>query len=193
MELRKKFNIILWAFILLFIFNITTFFIVFNKHRQFYKNQQSTSDSTNMNCNPNFHQPQRGLFAQLIIDELQLSPEQQQEFRTIQSNFITSTHQHFDSIRIYNDLIDTMISNNDTNQAKYHQYCENIGRVHVDLKENFITYYFDIQQILDDNQKKKLFKVFSDFKKQRMFAGGPPDAPPPHPFNGQGHRYRHGQ
>lgn len=183
MELRQKFKIIVWAFIFLLLLNAVTIFMIFNKKNSTSNFNHPIDTSSNFNPPNNNHPPQGGMFADVLITELELSQDQIQDFNFILQNFKQNSHSNFDSLKYYSDLIEYQLENHSIDTFLLQEYANKIGYFQASLKMNFIYYYLDIKNILTDSQKLKLFEVFMEFKKNQRFHNNPQNN---HPGNRHG-------
>lgn len=191
MELRQKFKIIVWTFVFLLILNVSTILLVLSKENT---NRPIYPPPNDSNCFNNHHgnmpMPQAGLFSDLIISELKLSDEQIAKFTEIRQNFMFKSHEIFDSINFYNNLIDIDLQNYNLDTNSLYLYSKKIGDFHALLKINFVNYYLDIENILTQKQSQKLYSIFIEFKQQNQFNNS--HQGPPRNNNFQGNRHRHG-
>jgi len=170
MELRKKFRILFWAFILLIIINISTVFTFVYKNNATADNQAPQDSVAPIDFKHPGPSPKEGLFTKLLIDELYLTPEQIEEFKFIKQNFLEQSHVSFDSIRYFNEMIDSNLKDNQGASEDIELYASKIGEYHAQLKIDFVNYYANIYNILTNEQKEKLYDVFVEFKKQQNFS-----------------------
>lgn len=190
MELRQKFKIVVWAFVFLLILNVSTILLVLNKkntNRPIYPPQNDSSCVNNHHGN--MPMPQAGLFSDLIISELQLSDEQIAKFTVIRQNFMYKSHEIFDSVRFYNNLIDVDLQNHNLDTNSLYLYSKKIGDFHAVLKINFVNYYLDIENILTQEQSENLYYIFIEFKQQNQFNNSHQGPPRNNNFQGNGHRH----
>ncbi|MBN2662607.1 MAG: hypothetical protein JXR68_03060 [Bacteroidales bacterium] len=195
MELRQKFKIVVWAFIFLLILNVSTILLILSKKNGSQPNYPPPNDSCFAHDNSgNMQMPQAGMFSDLIISELDLSDDQIGEFYSIRQNFMHKSHNVFDSIKYYNNIIDFELQNHNLDSSSLKLYSEKIGDFHAVLKINFVNYYVDIENILTEEQSKNLFSIFIEFKQQRQYhnnhQGHPNQNFGPGDGNGYGHKHR---
>ncbi len=178
MTIKQKFNILVWAFVVLLVFNISLLATIF-LHQIKEHNAQNQNDTTMYQNLPPQMPPQRGFFKQLIINDLQLSDEQIAEFEVYKHDFIVQSHIYFDSIQIYNQTINTELNKQNPDMQLINMYATKIGNIHKTLKMNFVNYYLNIKSILTPEQQAKLPEVFEKFRQH-----------PPMNSPGQQHRHR---
>lgn len=112
--------------------------------------------------------PNSGYFRDLLISELDMNSAQIEKFDVYRQEFIHQSHIYFDSIKIYSDIIDNQLSNDNYENDIIEINAKKIGNLHTKLKLNFVNYYSNIHSILEESQYKKFHTIFIDFKKQKQ-------------------------
>lgn len=176
MELKKKFKLIFWAFIILLLLNISTIiFLIVNKPILPFPPREK----------PLNMQQQDQHFIDYIAQNIDLSKEQMDKIAGMRDKFLDKTHSNLDSLHFYNDQIDLLMQNYNDDSSKINDYSSKIAFFHTQLKLNFAHYYFNILSVLTSEQKIKYYDVYQDFRKCNM----QPNPDENKHRNRNGHRY----
>lgn len=168
MELKRKVKILSWTLILLLIMNITAIGTIIYRHNLFV-NRINNKEHFNPRRPNNEDKCRKDAYKIFLIEELNLSKEQQEQYDNIRVSFITKTSSFFDSIHYYSKSIDALLKFNEPDSAVIEQYSSKIGSLHKQLKVEYINYNFNIKSILDDNQKAIYFDTYKKFKSQHFY------------------------
>ena len=168
MILEKKIKILSWTLIFVLLMNITAISTIIYRHREHMKMLKKNECLT-----PKYQQEHIGerkeVYKKYLIEELNLSEQQQIQYDNIKTDFHSKTHSFFDSIHYYNTLIDSQLINDEADRLLIEKYSTRIGNLHKQLKIEYIYYNFNIKNILNQNQKVKYFDAFKKFKSQHFY------------------------
>jgi hypothetical protein len=168
MILKTKFKILSWAMVFLMLFNITILTTVFIKHKNMPPPPNDVQNQFGPPHGMGNPVPNSGHFRNLLITELEMNSGQIEQFDIFRQEFIHQSHICFDSIRIYSEIIDKYLSDDDYNNEIIEINAKKIGYLHTKLKLNFVGYYSNIHSILEDSQHEQFHTIFVDFKKQKQ-------------------------
>ncbi len=107
-----------------------------------------------------------GLYKRLVKD-LDLSPEQQQQFKAIFTDFKQNSRQLRDSIRFYRQMFSAELAKSEPDTAKMIFAAEKLGYFHTQIKLNFVNYFNKLQKILNQEQKEKLARIFAEIEQRK--------------------------
>ena len=177
MNLRQKNRILSWTLIIILIFNISAIGTLIYKHHQFVRECNNREqffgkhhpNMTNMNFSPKQRIKRKDIYKNFLIKEINLTPEQQNKFDKIRKNFVSQTYTLFDSIRHYNNKIDSQLDYDKPDTLLINNYSSRIGNLHKRIKIRYIKYNLQIKSILNPKQKKEYFDAFMKFREQWMF------------------------
>ncbi len=167
MNLRQKIKILSWALIIILIFDVSAIATLIYKHRQFVKKYENREQFF-MRNHKKFMKTidRKDIYKDYLIKEINLTKAQQQEFDKIRKSFISQARIYFDSIRYYNNIIDSQLRYNNPDTLLIDNYSSKIGSLHKTIKIKYIKYNLQIKSILNKTQKKEYFDAFIKFRNQ---------------------------
>ena len=150
MDYFKKNKILIWVIIILLATNIATIATVIY-HVYIIEN--------------NIRKPERivipdyGL-GRFFREELNLTREQQQQFRSFRQNYRLQASKIIKQMQEKRlEMLDELsVENSDT--VRLHQIADEIGAFHRELKHLTFEYYLNLKDICNDQQRDKLFRMF---------------------------------
>jgi len=163
MELNKKIRILSWTLVFIILFNIASFLFFFMPnllhHNSYMPGHPSRSNFMHRDKTMNLNKR--------ILEELDLNNQQIIQYQQFRHQFFEQTRVFLDSIRYYDQKIDQIITSANPDEKEIENYIERIGSFHIRIKQNSIKYYFNVKEILDQEQQKKYQKIYLDFRKTR--------------------------
>ncbi len=152
MKLYNK-NILIWIIIILAVTNISTIgTIIYNAH--FRQNGPVNNQSGQIQV-PNDH------LGRFFRDELNLTYEQHQQFRVLRQKFHSDANAITDEMQVNRNEIMFELKKSKSDTAYLHMRAKDIGKLHEELKHKTFEYYLGMKNICNDEQKRKLFMIFS--------------------------------
>jgi Spy/CpxP family protein refolding chaperone len=112
--------------------------------------------------------------------ELNLSDNQQKEFKELRKSFFQASKPVLDSLKLKREEIITSLSQNNPDTANLYKKADDLGRYHAELKRLAIRHYLDLQSKCTPDQRKNLLKLYRPMIESDRIGRGMP------------HRFRNG-
>lgn len=160
MKLSKTQGLYLIILLLLSI-NVT---IVTRFSRHLKEEANTTVESVDV---PNTH------LGRFFKDELGLSSEQHQHFRTFRQTYHTESNHLLSEMKTIRESILTELKSTNPKRKKLDDYAQSIGKMHIHLKQLTYDYYLNMQSVLDEEQKKRLAIIFQSMLSEEGNAKTP--------------------
>ena len=94
-------------------------------------------------------------------DELGLDNEQHLKFRAFRRNFHRQANRITHELNIKRSDLIAELGKENTDTTALHTLASEIGNLHTDLKHLTFEYYLEMKDVCNDEQNKKLFRIFN--------------------------------
>ena len=150
MNYFKKNKILIWIIIILLATNIATITTII---------YHSYTDDYNTYKPEKIRIPDYKL-GRFIRDELDLTKEQHEQFRSFRKDFHVEASKIAKQLKTKRSemLNDLSVENSDT--IRLHEIADEIGLLHRELKHLTFEYYLNLKNICNEQQRADLYKVF---------------------------------
>lgn len=147
-----KKNILVWAIVILAATNIATIVTIFyHNHHGFRRGHRGEFPMEGRNHG----------FGKMLNKRLNLTEEQQEKFRTFRQNYHTEVRALKEEMHGKRKLFLEELGKQKTDTIKLNQISTEIGNLHVRLKNATAKYFLQMKSCCSEEQKTKLFEVFS--------------------------------
>ncbi|MBN2166599.1 MAG: periplasmic heavy metal sensor [Marinilabiliaceae bacterium] len=161
---EKKYKLLKWAVIILLILNISTISSII-----WHVNQPS--ENTLPKRIPPFEQTNRsGKMRDVLHNNLNLDNNQKILFDKYHNNFRQEAYEIALNMEILREEILKELMKNEPDRKILHQYSEEIGNAHRDLKILTYQFFLDLKKVCNPEQTIKLEKMF-----RTIMQVNPPD------------------
>ncbi len=160
-------RILIYAVIFLAVLNVATF-ISIGIHVYQSNNELPQASTEAIKTAQNFN-------GRYFKDQLKLSPDQMNQFRSINEKFRSNAKRINNELNILRKKMLDQMTNTSEETADLIAIADSIGSLHSELKKFSYQYYLDIKSICTEKQTNELNKIFESF-----FAGSET-----HPGQGQ--------
>ncbi len=175
MNYFTKRRILIWIIILLSAINISAVSTIVY-HVYFQNDNETFVDEAPIDV-------PRSRLGRFFRDELQLTPEQHNEFRRLRQQYHQNTWNITHTMRGKRLEILKEMSKQKPDTLYLHQLAKDIGLLHTELKMETCRFYLDMKQQCTPDQQQKLFRIFKS-----MIAKEEEVMPPHKPM----HKHRFG-
>ncbi|MCK9616652.1 MAG: periplasmic heavy metal sensor [Lentimicrobiaceae bacterium] len=141
MSTTRKIALLTWTVIILLIINIAALGTM-----AYHSFRHSTPEEQNP----------RGIGGGFIEKELQLSPMQKTQFKTLRMEFFSSSSEIFKQQRENKQKMIRELSNDTPDTSELHAIALSMGELHKQLKINTYRHFIALQKICTPTQRKKL-------------------------------------
>ena len=152
MKLYNK-NTLIWIIVILLVANLTTIGSIIY-HAYFQQNISQITQEKQIEI-PNSH------LGRFFRDELNLTKEQHQQFRKLRQKFHVEANVKTAKMQVKRNEIMLELGKEKSDTIYLNGLAKDIGDLHEELKHLTFDYYLDMKSICDEEQKGKLFQVFS--------------------------------
>ncbi len=153
--MKSNNKILIWTIIILAVTNISTVGTIIY-HNYF---QQNTIDCNEEKTNK-IEVPDTRL-GKFFREELNLSYEQHQQFRTFRQNFHYKAGNITQKMQMLRNDMLTELKKENSDTVYLHKLAKEIGNLHTELKHLTFEYYLDMKSVCNDDQKEKLYQIFN--------------------------------
>lgn len=151
-------GILIWIIVILAVTNISTLgTIIYHSCFQEDIVQENSPEPINI---PD------GYLGRFFRDELKLNFEQHQQFRTFRQHFHQEANLVTDKMNINRKELMLELGKEKSDTAYLEKLAEEIGDLHADLKHLTFGYYLEMKNVCTEEQKEKLFQIFSSMTNQ---------------------------
>ena len=151
-------RIFIWIIVILAVINISTIGTIVYR-AEFQGNNIRDNNSGQIEI-PNTH------LGRFIKNELNLTYEQHQQFKNIRYKFHEKANIFTNEMQVKRNEMMIELGKEKSDTIHLHTLAEEIGNLHEDLKYLTFEYYLDMKNICSEEQKKKLFQIFSAMTNQ---------------------------
>ncbi len=152
--MKSNNKILIWVIIILAVTNISTVGTIIY-HNYFQQATDCNEETTNKIDVPDTR------LGRFFREELNLSNEQHQQFRTFRRNFHYKANNITQKMQILRNDMLTELKKENSDTVYLHKLAKEIGNLHTELKHLTFEYYLDMKNVCNDDQKEKLYQIFN--------------------------------
>jgi len=102
-----------------------------------------------------------GYLGRFFRDELKLNFDQHQQFRSFRQHFHNQANIVADKMSLSRNELMLELGKEKSDTIYLQKLAEEIGDLHTDLKHLTFSYYLEMKNVCTEEQKEKLFQIFS--------------------------------
>lgn len=158
MDLKKKFQILIYSFVGFIIFSLATFYFLYTRITKIQQiGPMPPIDQHNEALK--FH------FIDYVISSFDLSPQQKDKLLQEKYNFVQNARIYRDSMFFYNHQCESLLVNSQFDLNEYEECLDRQLFYQKKLKKLFFEHYRSVYNTLDDTQRLRLPQIFSEFRR----------------------------
>ena len=151
-------SILIWIIVILAVTNISTLgTIIYNSCLQ---------EGTAPDSSPAPIDIPDSYLGRFFRDELKLNYEQHQQFRSFRQHFHTQANIVTGKMQVKRNELRLELGKEKSDTVYLQRLANEIGDLHADLKQLTFGYYLELKNVCTEEQKEKLFQIFSTMTNQ---------------------------
>lgn len=110
---------------------------------------------------------------QFFKSQLNLTEDQADQFRKFRRNYNQSANRVLHNMESIRENMAMELRSKAPNRETLHNYAQQLGEEHMELKEHTFNYYFNLQSALDTDQKEKMVDIFQAMLTEQGYVKTP--------------------